>query len=80
MVKMIRLAGAVVGCKMGEASVDELNVVLAGWSHDTGSGIIGDRDRAAGVSVADVQGEVQAPRRKADMLIDSDGTDSDVKW
>ena len=49
---MIRLAGAVVGCKMGEASVDELNVVLAGWSHDTGSGIIGDRDRAVGVSVA----------------------------
>ena len=76
---MVRLAGAVVRRKMCEGSVDELNVVLAGWSHDTGSGIIGDRDRAVGVSVAYVQGEVQAPRRKADMLVDSDGADSDVK-
>ena len=49
---MVGLAGAVVTREMGERPADELKLVLVGGSHDTGGGIIGDRDRAVGVSVA----------------------------
>ena len=76
---MVGLAGAVVTREMSERPADELKLVLVGRSHDTGGGIIGDRDGAAGLSVAKMHGEVQASRRHAGMLVDSDGADSDVK-
>ena len=55
---MIGFARAAIVSEVGETSVDGLDVVLAGWSHDAGSRIIGDWDRAADMTVTDMQGEV----------------------
>ena len=80
MIKVIGCAGTAIMREMGEASVDWLNLVLAGWSHVAGSRVVGDRDWNADMAVTNVQGEVQAPWWKADVSIDGDSTDSHVKW
>ena len=58
MIKMVGFARAAIVSEVGETSVDGLDVVLAGWGHDAGSRIIGDWDRAADMTVTDMQGEV----------------------
>ena len=77
---MIGCARAAIVREMGEASVDWLDLVLAGWSHVAGSRVVGDRDWNADMAVPNVEGEVQAPWRKTDVPIDGDSTDSHVKW
>ena len=53
---MISCAGAAIMRVVGETTVDRLNLVLAGWSHDAGSQIIGNRDWNTDVAVPDVEG------------------------
>ena len=58
MIKMVGFARAAIVSEMGEASVDRLDLVLAGWSHVAGSRVVGDRDWNADMAVTNVQGEV----------------------
>ena len=55
-VELVSCAGAAIMRVVGETTVDRLNLVLAGWSHDAGSQIIGDRDWDTDVAVPDVEG------------------------